>query len=215
MRIPLLKKYLITLFVTTLLFFIAWQVSGVFTKRKVLTIEDAQNRIETTILENEYQLLLPDEVLCARDDTLKTLGDQIGDMAEKIAFAEEQSAQKETILELKKQYTLLQVKDFLINRQRATRCQYTLSTILFFYETREKCPDCIKQGYVLDAIRATYPEIRVYSFDYALELSTIEALKASYSIEGVLPALVIDSKTVYGFQSLETLHRLLLSSEKR
>lgn len=210
----LLKKYLITLFVTILLFFIAWQISGVFTKRKVLNIENAQNEIATTILENEHQLSLSDAALCVKDDTLKTLGDQIGDLAGKIAFSEEQSAQKETILELKKQYTILQVKDFLINKQKAERCDTPLSTILFFYETKEKCPDCIKQSYVLDAIRATYGEVRVYSFDYTLELSTIEALKASYAVEGGLPVLVIDGKTTYGFQSLEALQRLLLSSKK-
>jgi glutaredoxin len=121
---------------------------------------------------------------------------------------------KETILELKKQYTILQVKDFLINKQKAERCGTQLSTILFFYETKEKCPDCMKQSYVLDAIRATYPEVRVYSFDYTLELSTIEALKASYAVEGGLPVLVVDGKTQYGFQSLEALQRLLLSSKK-
>jgi len=208
----LLKKYLITLLVTILVFFIAWQISSLVTRKKVNSIENAQNEIAIGIMENEHQLSLTDKELCS-PNAFQGLGDQISDIAGKIAFAEEEYAEREEVIELKKQYTILQVKDFLINKQKTSRCGTPLSTILFFYETKEKCTDCIKQGYVLDAIRATYPEVRVYAFDYTLPLSTIDALKASYGVEGALPVLVIDGKTFYGFQSLEMVQRSLLSSQ--
>lgn len=207
----LFKKYLLTFLITSLLFFIAWQISSYITQKKVDTIERNKNEIALRIMGNEDQLSLSDEELCS-EDVFDVLDEQIGELAEKIAFAEEQVTDKELIINLKKQYTILQVKDFLINKQKSVRCNTSLSTILFFYDTKEKCIDCMKQSYVLDAIRSIYPEVRVYAFDYTLDLSTIEALKVSYALEDSLPVLVINGKAFSGFQSLEVVQRFLLSS---
>jgi hypothetical protein len=67
----------------------------------------------------------------------------------------------------------------------------------------------VKQSYVLDAIREKYPTLRLYSFDYNLDLSTIKALKSIYKITDALPGLVIDGKTVNGFKTVSEIESLL------
>jgi hypothetical protein len=51
--------------------------------------------------------------------------------------------------------------------------------------------------------------VRVYSFDYNLDLSTIKALRSIYKISDTLPAVVIQGKTYQGFQTLEQVRAIL------
>lgn len=62
---------------------------------------------------------------------------------------------------------------------------------------------------MLDAARAKYPELRIYSYDYNLDLSTIRALRSIYKVDEPLPVLVINSKTQSGFKTLEEIEALL------
>ena len=86
-------------------------------------------------------------------------------------------------------------------------------TIFYFYGTKESCADCARQVYVLDALKHKYPNLRVYSFDYNLDLSTIQALRTIYKINGVLPGLVVNGTTFNGFQGLEALDGILSRPE--
>jgi hypothetical protein len=101
------------------------------------------------------------------------------------------------------------VKDFLLRKRISERCKTPLITVLYFYGTGEGCPDCTKQGYVLDAAREKYSDLRIYSFDYNLELSTIRAMKSIYKVSNPLPSLVVNGKTYAGFKTLEQLEALL------
>jgi hypothetical protein len=59
-----------------------------------------------------------------------------------------------------------------------------------------------------------YPELRVYSFDYDLDLSVIDSLKAIYKIDEALPALIVEDKLYAGFKTIEELEALLPASVK-
>lgn len=68
--------------------------------------------------------------------------------------------------------------------------------VLYFYKT-DDCTDCEKQGYALTALREKYPGLRVYSFDYGLNLSAIETLIRIYKIKDTeLPALVQEGSLI-------------------
>lgn len=113
------------------------------------------------------------------------------------------------MLLLKKQYTILQVKDFLLKKRISERCKTPFMSVLYFYGTQQNCEDCTRQGYVLDAARQKYPELRIYSYDFNLDLSTIRALRSIYKVGEPLPTLVINGKTYAGFKTLEQLEALL------
>ena len=86
--------------------------------------------------------------------------------------------------------------------------------IIYFYSNEGDCPDCIREGYVLTRLKEIYPDLRVYSFDYNLDLSAIDSMKKIYKIKDALPVLVIEDTTYTGFKTIEELTELLPSSLK-
>jgi len=96
-----------------------------------------------------------------------------------------------------------------LKKRISERCKTPFYTILYFYDTKDNCVDCTRQGYVLDAIREKYSEINIYSFDSGLDLSTVRALKQIYKIGETLPTIVVSGKTVAGFKTIEEVEALL------
>ena len=205
------SKYLLTLVLTIGIFTGAVFLSSYINDRKLQNIRELQDRVATDILSSETQFDLVKDLSC--EDVGNTyLSKDMSDLAERVAYTEENGTSPADSLELKKQYSILQVKDFVISKQIAERCNNLPVTILYFYTDKESCPDCVKQGYVLDSIRKQYKNVRIYSFDTRLDLTTIKTLKEVYDIEDQLPALVIDGIALKGFRSVEDVKSVLPSS---
>ena len=195
-------KYIVVFVITVAIFGTAWYVSSYLNARKFARLQEEQNKISIDILSSETQFELLNDDTCSAESVFSH---DLASLAEKISYSEKSVATTEEISTLKKQYTLLEVRDFLLTNRVAERCKQPSMTILYFYGTSEKCPDCVKQGYVLDAFREAHREARIYAFDYNLDLSTIKALRDIYKVSGDLPALVINETTYSGFQSFEQL----------
>jgi hypothetical protein len=58
-------------------------------------------------------------------------------------------------------------------------------------------------------LRQEYPELRVYSFDYNLDLSAVKTLIKINKVEDKLPAIFIKNKPYYGFQSTEDIMKAM------
>lgn len=202
------QKYFFVLVITCGIFATGWYLSNYVNNQKINEIKDIQNKIAIDILSSETQFALLEELSCQDLDN-SILSQEISKVADKINFSEQNVGNADEIDLLKKQYTILQVKDFLLAKRIGERCKQTISTIFYFYGNKENCTDCLKQGFVLDALREKYPSLRVYSFDHNLDLSTIRALKSIYKIENTLPSLVIQGKTVSGFKTVEELETML------
>lgn len=204
------KKYSFVLIITVAFFIGAWYLSGILNQEKVDRLQTTQDRVAIDVMSNETQFDLLQETSCqdiAKSATSGTyLSSELSTLADKIAYGEQNLNAPEQLLLLKKQYTLIEVKDFLLVKRISERCKITIPTILYFYNTKNACEDCVKQGDVLDAFRRTRPNVRVYSFDYTLDSPTVRALRTIYKVEGqLLPVLVINGKTYNGFMSLENL----------
>ncbi len=201
------SKYFYVLVLTCGVFAVSWYVSSNFNQRRVAEMRDIQQKIATDILSSETDFSLLQELSC-EDINRSLTTEELGSLASRIAFSE-QSINPQQIELLKQQYTLLQVKDYLLKKRVSERCKTPFTTVIYFYGTGEDCEDCTRQGYVLDAAREKYPELRIYSFDYNLDLSTIRALRSIYKVQEPLPALVVNGKTNTGFKTLEELEALL------
>ena len=76
------------------------------------------------------------------------------------------------------------------------------------------CAD-LTESTQMHLLRNKYPELRVYSFDYSIDLSAVKAMLAIYKIKDTeLPALVLDDKLLTGFYSLEDLELYIKESFK-
>jgi len=128
-------------------------------------------------------------------------------LADKISYSENNiGAEDVDVISLKKYYSLLEIKDYLLMKKIRERCGEKSIFILYFYKN-DNCDDCTKQGYVLTSLREKYPDLRVYSFDYNLDLSAIKAMVSIYKVQDNLPAIVINGKVYNGFKSIEEIEK--------
>ncbi|MGI9118072.1 MAG: hypothetical protein ACR2IQ_00795 [Minisyncoccia bacterium] len=202
-------RYIIVFFITVALFAVAGGLSNFFSNKKVESIRVAQDKLSTDILSSETQFALLSELSCTQDDGEENLSSELGDLSEKIEYSDKNLKGNADALELKRYYSILEIKDYLLTKKVNERCGLKRIPVLYFYTTAENCTECTKQGYVLTELRNKYPNLRVYSFDYSLDLSALRALLKIYHIEDTkLPALVINEHKVTGFQSIEDIEKI-------
>jgi len=205
------KKYTFTFFVTVAIFATAFFASTFFSNKRVENIKFIQDNIAIDILASEAQFDLLKEVPCQNvDDSM--LSPELNILGDKLSRTEtDRGAKDEDVIYLKKYYALLQVKDYILSKKLSEKCGERKKQvfIIYFYSNLGDCLDCQKEGYVLTRLKEKYPELRVYAFDYNLDLSVVDSLKAIFKIQSALPGLVIGDKTYSGYKSIEDMENLL------
>ncbi len=165
-----------------------------------------QISIDTLSLDTQFSLL--EAAPCDSAASSTTLVSSLADLGNRLSYAEDQlGADNAQVVRLKQQYSLLEIRDYLITKQLAEACGTKPVTVLYFYSNAGDCADCDKAGYALSYLRTTYPKLRVYSFDYNLDLGALKTLGGITKIQDTLPAFVIDGKRSYGFTSLADLEK--------
>lgn len=202
--------YLVAFAITAIIFATAFSASTYFNNQRIADIRDTQDTISTEILSLETQFDLMQEHSC-NDITENTiLPSELSSLGSRLAYMESQGAgDQEEVVRLKNLYSLLQIKDYLLMKQLATKCNLKPVFIFYFYTNKGHCAECEKQGYALTALSETYPQLRVYSFDYDLPVGALQTLISIDKIENTLPAIRINSKNYYGFQSIEDIKKIL------
>jgi hypothetical protein len=208
------KKYLIVFLITTGLFFTAIYLSNYFGDKKINELKSIQDNISIDILSSETQFSLLSELSC-KNISGAVLSDQLSELGNKLEWSQKNLGASDEVSYLKKYYSLLQIKDYLLSKKISARCGVKSAFILYFYTTAENCSLCEQESSVLSTLRTEYPELRVYSFDYSTDLSAVTAMLKIYKIKDtVLPALVIDDNVLTGFHSLEDLETRVKESFK-
>ena len=208
------KKYLIVFLFTVALFLTASYISNYFGNKKINQLKLIQDKISIDILSSETQFSLLSELSC-KNISNSVLSSELGELASKLEWGQENLGITDEVSYLKKYYSLLEIKDYLLTKKISARCKTKSAFILYFYTTAENCSECQKQGIVLSALRDKYPELRVYSFDYSIDLSAVKSMLQIYKIEDIkLPALVVDEEVLTGFRSIEELETRVQESFK-
>ena len=203
------KKYVIVFFITATLFASAFYFTNYFYNNKINQLKNIQDNISIDILSSETQFSLFQELSC-KDVNNSVLSQEINNIADKINYSEKNFATDNTdIRYLKKYYSLLEIKDFLLMKKINERCGTKNLFILYMYSPDPTCTDCVKQEYVLSVLREKYPLLRIYSFDYNLDLSAVKALISIYKIPLSVPVMVIDGKNYSGFKTIEAVENIL------
>ncbi len=203
------KKYLIVLFITVGVFGTALYFSDALNGKKLDQLKNIENKLSVDILSSEVQFSLLEELSC-KDVSTSALSNELSTLADKISYSEQNfPSGSDQIKQLKQSYSLLEIKDYLLMKKISERCGKKSVFVLYFYSNEDTCPDCVKQGYILTDLHQTYPELRVYSFDYNLELSAIKTLLSIYKVPSDLPALVINGQVYAGLQTKEKIENVL------
>jgi hypothetical protein len=205
------KTYIISFFITALIFASAFGVNNLLSSKKEADIKGVQDQIALDILSSETQFDLLGEVSCKNvDGTI--LSQEINSLATKLSYMEsnKQSAGSPELTYLKKYYSLLQIKDYVLMQRLAVKCQFRPIFILYFYGNEDVCPQCVNMGFVLTKLREAYPEVRIYSFDTNLQLSALNTLRDVNKIsETKLPAVIVNDQTITGFRTYDELKKLI------
>ncbi|MEN9582322.1 MAG: hypothetical protein RL641_276 [Candidatus Parcubacteria bacterium] len=203
------KKYLIVFIITLGVFATALYISNSLNSKKFTELKSIEDKLSVDILSSEVQFSLLEELSC-KDVTTSVLSDELSTLADKISFSESNFAEgSDQISQLKQSYSLLEIKDYLLMKKISERCGIKSVFVLYFYANKDTCLDCVKQGYILTELRNSYPELRVYSFDYNLDLSAVKALISIYKVPDKLPALLINGKVYSGLQTKEEIETVL------
>lgn len=207
------QKYLLAFLITAAIFGTAFYLTNRLDARRVAEIRETQEAISIDILSTETQFELLGNLDCSTLSENPILSEELNNLSSRLSVAEENlGATNAEVLSLKKQYSLLQIKDYLLMREISGKCpQVRPVFVLYFYSNRGGCEECGRTGEVLTYLRQMYPALRVYSFDYHLDLGALQTLVGINNINGyMLPAMVINGRgPVYGFKDLKSMEKLI------
>lgn len=210
---PNKKKYLVVFMITSGIFLVVFMFVSFLNTKKTDTISQLQQKITVDLLATETQFSLLKNAPCKAIGN-SILSKELGEMGEKLSFMETtQEAGSDNVLQLKKYYSLLQVKDYLLMQEVAQKCDIQTDSIVYFYE--KACPECVKQGYVLTELKRQYPWLRIYSFDRELDFSLIETFEGLYEVGSTYPALIIGDDVYSGFHGVEDVEAYIPELQKK
>ena len=209
------KKYVIAFVITAMVFFGALLVSNRFQNKRLSEIKSIENKLSLDILSSETQFALLKESSCKAIDHSTAFSEELNSLAQKLSYMEDNLGEENAeVINLKKYYSLLQIKDYLLVAQVKEKCGVKPITIIYFYSNNGDCTDCKREGFVLTKLREEYPELRIYAFDYNLDLSAVKTMKSIQGVRNTLPALVIWEENYYGFKSTEDIEKIIPQLKK-
>lgn len=205
------QRYALAFLITLAIFGAALYAARIVDTQRITEIRTIGENISIDILSIETQFDLLGEIDCELISENPVLSDELNSLARRLDYTENAlGSENEQVISLKKQYSLLQIKDYLLMQRVSQKCGLKPVFILYFYTNVGDCTDCRRAGEVLTYLRETYPGLRVYSFDYNLDLSALQTLIGLRTVEGRMPAFVINNRRpVYGFKTLEEMQTLI------
>ncbi|MDE2071333.1 MAG: hypothetical protein KGI70_01195 [Patescibacteria group bacterium] len=206
------QRYIIAFVITGAIFATAFYIANRLDAARVADIQSTQTAISIDILSTETQFELLGSLDCEAISQGQTLSSELSDLASRLSVAEQNLGINNTqVVSLKKQYSLLEIKDYLLMRQISARCRnFQPVYVLYFYSNSGDCPQCTQEGEVLTYLRTTYPDLRVYAFDYNLDLPALKTLIALRRVDDTLPAIVVQNRAVvYGLKDLSAMQKLI------
>ena len=174
-------------------------------RKRVAQLSDLQTRLATDTLSIETQFALLEGTSCTDLSEGNTLSSEMTSLGERLSFAESQlGTDNEQVIQLKKQYTLIQIRDYLLSKRLVETCDVDPTVVLYFYSNEPgACEDCDRASVALSYLHEQNPHLRVYSFDYNLDLGALKTLIAVEKVRPEFPAFVIDGEQEYGFEDID------------
>jgi hypothetical protein len=183
-------------------------------QQRVAELNGIEDQLSTDTLSVETQYALIEDAPCedfvtgsSTEDT--ALSQEVSNVGDQLSFAESKLGDTDPeVIQLKEQYTLLEIRDYLLTEEIAKTCNITPDTVLYFYSNNGDCTnECDRAAYALSYLHQTYPALRVYSFDYNLDVGALKTLESIEAVKAPFPAFVINHKLYNGFTDLDTFEK--------
>lgn len=206
----LTRNVIISLIITVLLIGTVVYAINYLNGQRVEQLSELQDQLATDTLSVETQFALLESAPCEDITEGNTLSQEVSDLGDRLSTAEGQlGATNKQVIGLKEQYTLLQIRDYLLTQRLSQTCGIKPTVVLYFYSNKPgSCADCDRASYALSYLHNLNPQLRVYSFDYDLDLGALDTLESVEKIQPNFPAFVINGKRSYGFTKLDDFEKL-------
>lgn len=214
---------LITASVTAIILYSLGALTGYFIQEKVLsrTQEELKKvqeeffvykqNLENVQLEQLYLTTYQGDLNC------KILVSLINEMQDKLAYFwsklptklevyEKYSEIQPDYINLKRDYTLLSIRVWLLSLNVKEKCGEEIIPVLYFYS--KDCDKCIDQSYVLDNMKKENPNFSAFIVDYNLDESIVKVIKNVWNVTKV-PSFIIGNKLYSGYQDLKRMKEII------
>tara|TARA_Y100000310_G_scaffold342188_1_gene444203 strand:- start:1100 stop:1747 length:648 start_codon:yes stop_codon:yes gene_type:complete len=200
------KNYILALVFTSFIFIIAFLVGIVADRIFLEDVDQFNNEARFDLFRLELRSKLLGEHECTYNYG-SPMGDEFLYITNEIMHLEESLGKNNPkVLKLKKYYSLLEIYDWMHYKDIKEKCGADYDLILYFYSNKEiggvKECECDRQGFILGYVKEKNPNVRIYSFDYNLDLEEINILKEIYDVENV-PTIIVNNNVLHGFSELE------------
>lgn len=195
-------KFGVVLVLTIAVFLIGIFLGNFITQLKFDNVSNTEQSLRLEILGMDLESSLIEQNPClVFNDT--DLSKNLDDLGNKVTYLENTKGTNDIdVINMKKEYSLLQIRHFLLEEKATLECNITRNFILYFYSNEAYCLDeCKRQGYVITDIRQHDSNLFAYSFDMGLDNPALNTLKLEYDVGNTAPVLVINGVTYNGFQS--------------
>ncbi|MBN1386689.1 hypothetical protein JW968_07015 [Candidatus Woesearchaeota archaeon] len=198
-------KYLAVFATTTLIFLIGILVGNYFAGLKLETVDDIENQLKVDTLSTELQFDLFAELACENINSTPLIN-ELHELGTKLDHMENILGKKSReVLHLKDYYSVLELRQWMLEKRINERCGKDSILILYFYSNDEDiCDDCEEQGFILTYIRKNFFNVNVYSFDVDSDNAAVDAVKTIYGVNSV-PTIMINSQKFEGFTEKEVI----------
>ncbi len=209
-------KVLLTFLIATFLFFFGFFIgylTQALLKSSTISIQDTA---KTEILNLETLSMLESQYPC-ESYVVDTLTDRLDYVGGLISTLEERQGKTNTdVLELKKLYSILEVRHMLLVNDKNKQCNANYSIFLYFYSNDPTCKTPTDEtAFVFTYLRRKFDTVRVYSFDKQLNSDLVKALLSHYQIDNSCSSVVFDGKTYNGYPARTSFYESLIVNQSR
>lgn len=197
MRVFSFGKYLSVFLITFLLFLVVFLLAQKISSQTSQEFVKYQKEMNNYLLSLNLQTEIAKEHIC-EIDIFKLTEDKARLGKELDVLEKNLGSENNVVKEMKSDYTLLSIRQWLLVRQFKKECKSDLNIILFFYSNKKNKEESEAQGYVLDYIYRKYPDkVVIYALEIEQDTPALNTVKDIYGIE-TAPALVINEKVFRG-----------------
>lgn len=208
------QKYILAFIFSALIFALGFLLSAHINNRRLAEINVMRQMFQVQVLALETQLSHFKEMLCP-DIGADILTHELHLIGERLQFmAENLGKNHPEVLTLQKYYSLLQIRHYQLSVQINQRCNLGLAHVLYFFSDPRNCPDCEQQGRILSFLRQEHSRLRVYSFNYHLDLPALAVIKPlspneNGNQDNRLPLIIVDKKPYWGLKNIQEMKVIL------
>jgi len=208
------RNALLALVITGAIIATVFYAISYLNQERIRELSSIEDQLATDTLSLETQFALLEDASCEDVAEGNILSQEVSSLGDRLTYTEQKlGSDNQEVLRIKKQYTLFQIRDYLLTKKIATACKDVDPTVvLYFYSNKNDCTDCDRASFALSYLREKYPSLRVYTFDYDLDLGALKTLISVEKVDPTFPAFVIEDELVYGFESLESFEKLFPKS---